>query len=174
MNISKKGINWLISKTILEMLLVTIFVLVSFFTFNKNDIHNTSQVAQAYSQNDNKLQTSFKRTEDNLTDILTKMNLLDEGEISVRNPNKVSKKATMTLILNKEESLYLNNLKIMLNDEIIKMDDVEIVEDTYRIYLDSKDIGAYETYRGIIQFIGDPLHVGTIKYSFDISEVSNI
>lgn len=151
------------------MVMIVLFVIVSYVVFSMNNLAGSAQIAEAYSSNDYDFQTSFSRTSNNINDIMAYSNLLDKGELVVRNPNKTAKAVKVVLIIEDASKDDFDGLEIKFNDETVDLSKMTTDGVTYKIELNDISIDAYENFRGVIAFYGAP-SCDDFNYSFQVSE----
>ncbi len=168
--VNKKGINTLIFRTVLEISMVVLFLIMSYFVFSTNNLAGSAQIAEAYSSSDYDFQTTFSRTSDNINDIMTFSNLLDKGELVVRNPNRIDKNVKVVLVIEGAENIEFDGLKIEFNDETVNLSNISYDGNTYEIELNEITIDAYANYRGVVALYNNNGNYENFNYSFRISE----
>lgn len=167
--VNKKGINTLIFRTVLEISMVVLFLIMSYFVFSTNNLAGSAQIAEAYSSSDYDFQTTFSRTSDDINDIMTFSNLMDKGELVVRNPNRTDKSVKVVLVIESVENVGFNGLEIKFNDETVNLSNVLSDGNKYEIELNEISIEAYANYRGVVALYNNGDYEN-FNYSFQISE----
>ncbi len=168
--VNKKGINTLILRTALEIVMISIFVVLSYFVFSMNNLQSSAKIAEAYSQDDYDFQTSFSRTSSNIDDIMTFSNLLDKGELVVRNPNRLAKNVKIVMLIEGNEEVDLEALEIKVNDRAVDLSNITFDGETYKVELSNCLIGAYSNYKDIVEFYGESSSNIDFNYTFQVSE----
>jgi len=92
------SIDKLIRKYIIEIIVVVFIMIFSYGIFTSASLSSASLVARSYEGQKYNVYVMYGRTSQNSEDIGTKENLLDRGELTLKNPNE-QRVATSSFIL---------------------------------------------------------------------------
>lgn len=166
---SKKGLNKLIFKYVLEIVMAVVLVVFSYNTFTNTGLSESAAVAKNYSENDYSIQMMYNRNENIYNDILAYSDLLDKGVLTLRNPNSATKSVQVNLVFDGNVN-YLKNLKAEFNGKSVDLSNYTVENDKYIISLGTVEIGSYQEVDAVFSLYGDPLFGTDFTFSFDCSE----
>lgn len=168
--ISKKGINRLIFRSIMELTMVVLCLILSYIVFTSNNLASSAKIAEASVVNGYSFQTRFARTDENINDIMTFSNLLDKGELTVRNPNATEKEVKLIMIIENAIKDDIEDIEIKIDDATVDTNKAIAIGDNLEIEIEDCSISGYSNYKGVVAFYGDPYRVSNFNYSFRVTE----
>lgn len=169
-NISRERINRLIYRYILEIFLVVLFLIISFQAFTQTGLSASASVAEVYNASKLELQVLYGRTNSNRDSVLQFENLLDRGELEIKNPNSSTTNIDIKMILTKGELKNLNSIAISVDDEFIDVSQAIEKDGTYEIALKSTKLKGYTRLKHTISIYGDALNTPILEYTFKVTE----
>lgn len=161
----KKNKNGVIFGYYVQICLVIVFIVVSYFLFTESRLADFAKTANAYDTMNLNFMISYDRDKKSLINSDT---LLDKGTLAIRNPNKKDTNATVNLLISKNAKL--DEVEFVVNGEKVNMDNMSENKDYYVVSLDNRDFLAYEdaTYSTLV--VGNPYHTQGFSYTFDVVE----
>ncbi len=169
-NITNSSINRLIRKSILEILLVVIILIISYTVFTNANLSTASLIAKNYDESQYNVYVMYGKTASNNDAIALNENIIDQGELSIKNPNKTSIYADIVLMVKDEKNINWEDIKMTIDGKIVDLDKKMLTNGYYEIDIKTIDMQAYETYKNTITLFGNPLENPKIDYTFKIIE----
>ncbi len=164
------SIDKLIRKYIIEIIVVVFIMIFSYGIFTSASLSSASLVARSYEGQKYNVYVMYGRTSQNSEDIGTKENLLDRGELTLKNPNEQRVATTSFILFKNDENLDLSRLHITIDDKEVDTSIINLVDEYCEIKLDSGSLNGYETTRNTISIYGDPLNTKSLDYTFKVIE----
>lgn len=148
---------------IIQIIVICIFVTVSYFAFTNSRIAEFASTAAYYDTNNVNLMVSYKQDS---ASVLNTENLLDKGTLAVKNPNKRNVSSTVYLYVSEDANLDIIDFLIDGN----KIDTTnKVIEDGYYVFsvLDC-EIPAFEYKYIDAEIQGDAFFTAPFSYKFDV------
>lgn len=155
------------SKYIFEMVLIVLFMIISYSGFTMNNLSEASKVASLSDKETREIQVAYSRDYES-TIIDPQSSLLDSGTLAIKNPNKTSKNIGMVMQIKRSNDFNISDIEIFVDKKEIDMGVVLRLEDTYEIQLGAVSLDAYEGTSKHIEIFSE---LGSIpfEYSFKIT-----
>jgi len=169
-NISSERINKLIYRYVLEIFLVILFLIISFLAFTTTSLSNSALVAETYDRTKYDLQVLYGRTNSNKESVLQFENLLDRGELEIKNPNMSPTNIEIKMIIEKNDIDSINELIIDFDDIFVDMSKAIEKENTYELIIETTKLDGYSTFKKTVSIYGDPLNTKELEYTFKVTE----
>ena len=159
----EKRINGEIRGYIIQIVVTTIFVVVSYFMFTNSRIGKYASVAAAYDTMDLDLMVSYKQS---VEAILTSENTLDKGVLSVKNPNKKNMNSTVYLYIS--DNANLNIVDIIIDGNTVNTKIAYKQDGCYVIPILNCEINAYDSKYINTEIKGDAFYITPFSYRFNV------
>lgn len=166
MNISKKGINRLIFKSFMEIVIVLSVLIASYIVFNTNNLYSYADYIEENRDKEFNVMVNYNQSNKDLSDILYIENLLNKGELSIKNPNKNNKKLNIYLLIEENQNINFAGMEIDINGKKLSLENIKKVDDKYILLLDNVNLKGYEDKYLTISLLGDPYINDNFEYSF--------
>ncbi len=163
---SKRVIDKLIFKYVVEIFLIIIMVVVSYTGITMNNLSQSSKIAEHYTKSSNDIQFSYER---DLNGILAFEDVLDKLKLSVRNPNKDTKKVSIDLIITGSEP-NLDDISFKFKDQSIDLKTAIKKDNKIILPLKEIELSGYGTYEENLFICGAPFTTLDFTIEFDIKE----
>ena len=161
------ALNRLMLKYFLEILVVVVFVTVSYTCFTSKSISYATSVAKSYDNDNRPLQVSLGSTESDIERLLKVENVVDSKELSIKNTN--NKETYIDVIIKLKEKCG-NGIQISINGNILDLNTFIQQDEYYVSTVYSNKIKPYEMVKVPITILGDPLDYQPIDYLFEVNE----
>lgn len=163
---SKRVIDKLIFKYIVEIFLIVIMIVVSYTGITTNNLSQSSKIAEEYSKTDNEIQFSYTR---DLDSILAFEDVLDKLKLIVRNPNKGTKKVSIDLIITGNEP-NLDEITLKFANQTIDLKNATKNKNQIILPLKEIELSGYNIYEESLYIYGEPFTTLDFTIQFDIKE----
>jgi len=166
---NKKRIDRAILNYLLEIFIVIIMVIISYFVFTNTHLSETAAIAEKYDNANYNIQMTYGKTEETENAILAYANLIDRGVLSIRNPNNSNKRVELDLIFN-GDPIYLNYIEAEYNGEKIDLKNHTENNGRFIVRLDSIELSSYQEINHIFSLYGDASIGSYFTISFECKE----
>ncbi len=163
---SKRVINKLILKYTVEIFLLVFMVVISYTGITMNNLSESSKIAEESTKSNNSIQFSYKR---DINSILSQENVLDKFKLTVRNPNKITRKVTIDLIITGDIS-NLEDITLKFANQNVDFKNATKKDAMTIIPLNEIELSGYNTYEEDLFIYGDPFTTLDFTMEFDIKE----
>lgn len=163
---SKKVIDKLIFKYVVEIFLIIIMVVVSYTGITMNNLSQSSKIAEQYTKSSNGIQFNYER---DLNGILAFEDVLDKLKLSVRNPNRETKKVSIDLIITGNEP-NLEELTFKFAGQSLDIKNATKKDDKIILPLKEIELSGYDIYEENLFICGKPYTTLDFTIEFDIRE----
>lgn len=169
-NITNTSLNKLIIKSMLEILLVVVILIISYFVFTNANLSSASLVAKSYDEGQYNVYVMYGKTALNSEAIALNENIVDQGELSVKNPNKTPLYADVVLMIKEDENLNLTTINMTIDDLLVDLSHAELKNGYYELTIKTEEMQAYDSFKSTVTIFADPLEAPKIDYTFKIIE----
>ena len=161
----EKRINGEIFGYIVQILVIIVFMVASYFIFTNSRISQFASTAAAYDNMKFDLSISYSKDSEA---ILNSANTLDKGTISIKNPNK--KDALSTLYMYVREEVNLDQVEFIVDGNAVDTANAKLEDGYYVFQVYEGNIGAYEKKYIDSEIKGNAFYVAPFTYKFDVQE----
>lgn len=162
----KSAIYKLMARYFFEMVMVVLFMLVSYSGFTMNNLSEASKIASLSSSQTREIQVLYSR-EDTVTAVSKDASLIDRGTLYIKNPNKVEKNMNVVIQLKQNEAYTLGDLQIFVDGEEVDLGVVLNTGEIYEVILDTIELDSYESTERTIAIFSKNGQI-PLEYSFKI------
>lgn len=167
--LSVKGLNGLILRNVIEIVVLSMLIFVSYWIFDSSNLSASASVAKASTSVNNATQVLYGRTSVDISDVLSSESLIDKGTLTIKNTN--NKRVNIEIILSIENKEFdLNNYSFEFSNTKVDEHDVKSTVDGYELSLGSLTLEPYETFKDALSVYGNPYTADKFEYTFKIIE----
>lgn len=161
----KKNIDGVILSYVVQIFVIVVFVVASYFIFTQSRLADLAQVAHAYDTMNINLMTNYV-TDDEA--VMKSEDLLSKGTLAIKNPNKKGATAETYLLVSKNAKL--NTVKFIVNGVELDTNNAEINDGYYVIKVEDYKMVPFEDKTYDLEIEGNPYYVAAFDYKFDVKE----
>lgn len=164
--IGVKSINRLILRCVLEIVFVVTLLIVSYGSFTTSNLSAAMSTAEESVKTKRDVQLSFNRTNENILSVMNNENVLDEGVLSLKNPNKMDVAVTIVLCVKYDSNINVGTYKIGIGDEILELKDAKIEDGYFKLDISKRAIKKYNSQDMTVTIYGNPYAGTKLEYTF--------
>ena len=158
-----KRINREIFGYVVQICMILVFVVVSYFIFTGSRLANFASIAAAYDTEKRDLMVSYDKDTDA---ILSSENTLDKGVLNVKNPNRDSVSSTIYLLISTDANL--DTVEFIIDGNTVDTTNATVEDNYYVISVLDYEIGAYQDKAIETEVVGNPFYTTSFSYRFDV------
>ena len=159
----EKRIKKEIRSYIIQIIVICLFVVGSYFVFTNSRIAEFASTAAYYDTNNVDLMVSYKQDS---ASVLSTENILDKGTLSVKNPNKRNVSSTIYLYIS--EDANIDTIDFLIDGNKIDTTN-KVIEDGYYVFsVLNCDIPAFEYKYIDTEVQGDAFFTAPFSYKFNV------
>ena len=166
----KRGnINKSIAKYILEMIVVLVLVANCYVGLKSNNLQSSASLAKYYAAGNKEAIVNYQRNEE--TDdimLLSNANLIEDGYISVQNPNEVTMKAVIKVYIERKSDIDIEKLIISVDGLSNAKKDIKVTNNYYIITTKSIFLQPNEQEKYNIKFYYDGNYANEFNYLLQV------
>ncbi len=166
---TEKIINKLIVKKILEIIIVILLMIFSYIIITTNNLSESAKIANEFAKTDLNAQVMYGRTHENSNNIAYYENIIDEGTLSIRNPNIHDKKVDVILVIEGPME-KIQNLDFYFDDKKIDLISAKLEDGRYKQVVGNYTLLPYQNIEKILNIKGNPYDKLDIQYTFECVE----
>lgn len=166
----KKGnINKSIAKYILEMIVVLVLVANCYVGLKSNNLQSSASLAKYYAAGNKEAIVNYERNEDadNIM-LLSNATLIEDGDITIQNPNEVSMKAVIKVYIEKKSNIDVEKLVISVDGLSNAKNDIKVTNNYYIINTKSIFLKPNEQEKFNIKFYYDGEYSENFNYLLQV------
>lgn len=147
----------------MQIFIILIFIVVSYFVFTNSRLSEYASTAAKYDSMNYDLSISYSQ---DINAALSSDYLLDQGTISIKNPNKRDVSSIVRLYISENANLDL--VDFIIDGNLIDTTNAAIKDGYYVITVLNCKIDAYENKYIDAKIKGDPFYITPFSYKFDV------